>query len=403
MVKYSDYETIQKDTVNRLIENILQSSDLSKEQKKVMNKFYSYANMKGLRLRSIKSYLQSLKLLFRDMDNVLNPKQKDLDKYLVKIDREYKPKTVTERRKFLITFYQWYYNKKKSQIPLIANLNVKKEKGTKLPDELLTADEIKKLCQIADNFRDKALLILLYETAARKGEFLKLKIKHIQITEINTKKVGFVTIPMGKTDSRKLPIIYSVPHLINWLNSHPSRDDPNAPLFITTKSYQGRALGEDGLKMLVKKYGVRAEIKKTIFPHLFRHSRLTELAKELTEQELKIYAGWTPDSNMASTYVHLAGNDVSDKILANAGLIDSKNIHKSKLVLTQVICPTCNRENASDVKICPCGRVLDLKEAQKEIDSLKTLKDEINELKEQLIAEITKSLPSLSMKEVLKK
>ena len=67
-------------------------------------------------------------------------------------------------------------------------------------------------------------------------------------------------------------------------------------------------------------------IKKKIYPHLLRHSRLTELAKELTEQELKVFAGWVAGSNMAQIYVHLSGSDVSNKLLSNAGLIDTETI-----------------------------------------------------------------------------
>ena len=251
----------------------------------------------------------------------------------------------------------------KDKLYLVNDIVLKKPRDTKLPEEILTPDEIKKVVQVADNFRDKAIMILLYETASRKGEFLQLKIKHI---ELDKKEYGMVTIPMGKTDSRKVPIIYSVPYIQNLLNSHPNRDNPDAPLFITQGAWLGRALGEDGLKLLLKTLSQRAGIKKKVYPHLLRHSRLTELAKELTEQELKKFAGWTPNSNMASVYVHLSGSDVSNKILANAGLIDQANgIQSNKEILKSIKCPRCDKVNPPDNKYCSCGFVLDLKEVNK--------------------------------------
>ncbi len=48
---------------------------------------------------------------------------------------------------------------------------------------------------------------------------------------------------------------------------------------------------------------------------MFRHSRLTHLAKILTEQELKVFAGWVQSSKMAGTYVRLSARDTDEAIL----------------------------------------------------------------------------------------
>ncbi len=66
------------------------------------------------------------------------------------------------------------------------------------------------------------------------------------------------------------------------------------------------------LKNLCKRVGIR----KRIYAHLFRHSRLTELAKELPEQVLKKIAGWVPDSDMAQVYLHLSQRDVEESLLS---------------------------------------------------------------------------------------
>ena len=205
---------------------------------------------------------------------------------------------------FMCNFLSWIFNTPKEKLKLIENIALKKPRDHKLPEEILNPEEIKRIVQMADNFRDKAMVSSLYETAARKGEFLQLQIKHI---DLSNKEYGLITLPMGKTTSRKVPIIYSLPHIQNLLNCHPNRDNPDSPLYMTQGAWLGRAFGEDGLKRLLKILGKRAGIKKNIYPHLLRHSRLTELAKELTEQELKKFAGWTPNSSMAATYVHLSG------------------------------------------------------------------------------------------------
>lgn len=385
------FEDIQKSIRNRRIKSILYFKGFNKKQKDLVDKYYKHLQRSGLRLESIKGYLQNLKLLLLDLGKDINKiTRDDIDNYLNKIDQRYKPKTITERRKFLIIFFKWFFDKKKEDIDLIKDVIIKKTNGTKLPEEILTPEEIKKLVQVATNFRDKALVILLYETGARKGEFLKLKIKHIELVN---KEYGMVNLPQGKTDSRKLPIIYSVPHLQNWINSHPNRDDPNSPLFITQGAWLGRAFGEDGLKRLLKILGKRAGIKKNLYPHLCRHARLTQLAKELTEQELKIFAGWCKDSNMASVYVHLSGSDVSNKLLANAGLIDVESTKDGKEVLKANLCPRCEEVNSADVKYCRCGFILDIVEMNKVLDRKnKTEQDLTNFIKYPEVQEMFKRL-----------
>lgn len=61
--------------------------------------------------------------------------------------------------------------------------------------------------------------------------------------------------------------------------------------------------------MVVRRSAVRAQLGKRVYPYLFRHSRITELANRLTELQLKKFAGWEYDSAMVRNYTHL---DVSD-------------------------------------------------------------------------------------------
>lgn len=357
------YDDIKKKERQKLIEALLSYPGFNDYQKALMKRFLAYCIEKGHSLATQKSYLQQLKGLLLSINKEIERLTKeDIGRYLEMLNKDYKPKTIHERKVFLLVFIEWFFgNKEKRQIDLIKDIQLPRNNDTKLPEEILSPEDVRKMIQVADNFRDKAIMMLLYETACRKGEFLQLRVKHLDLTK---KEYGLITIPKGKTTSRKVPIIFSLPFLTDWLNSHPSRDDNESPLFMTSHSWLGRAFGEDGLKRLLKIHARRAGIKKKVYPHLFRHSRLTELAKELTEQELKKFAGWTADSKMAAVYVHLSGNDVSNKILANAGLIESDK-SKADDVLKSIKCPRCDKQNTADRKFCTCGFILDLKEANK--------------------------------------
>lgn len=77
------------------------------------------------------------------------------------------------------------------------------------------------------------------------------------------------------------------------------------------------------------------------------------------ESELRILAGWTKESNMAATYIHLSGGDVDRKLLAKNGLIkdDEELLLKT---LNPGKCPRCSAENPVDAKYCSiCGLILD--------------------------------------------
>ncbi|MEM5766564.1 MAG: hypothetical protein QXD43_03350 [Candidatus Aenigmatarchaeota archaeon] len=124
---------------------------------------------------------------------------------------------------------------------------------------------------------------------------------------------------------RRIRLIDSVPDLQLWVNHHSYKDNPEMPLFIDIGAYVGgRQLGYYALLHIVKVLAAKAGINKRVYPHLFRHFRLTELAKLFTEQELKVLAGWVGSSYMPRIYVHLSGADVEKKLLMLNGKLTEK-------------------------------------------------------------------------------
>lgn len=112
-------------------------------------------------------------------------------------------------------FYKWLnggeYPEKADWIK-----TTRKNGNSKLPEKLLTEEDIEQLIETAENPRDKAFIALLWETGARIGEILPLKVGAFQ-----DRKEGKKVVISGKTGARRLPIISSIPQLQNWLNNHP--------------------------------------------------------------------------------------------------------------------------------------------------------------------------------------
>ena len=70
-----------------------------------------------------------------------------------------------------------------------------KNKDKKLPEDMLTEEEIIKMINAAPNTRDKAMIGLLWDIGSRIGEVGALKIKHIKFNEY-----GAVILINGKTE-----------------------------------------------------------------------------------------------------------------------------------------------------------------------------------------------------------
>ena len=73
------------------------------------------------------------------------------------------------------------------------------------------------------------------DTSARPHELLNLKIKDIKFKISSTTSMQYaeVHITKSKTKPRTLPLIFSLPYVKDWIDSHPFANNPDAFLFIS--------------------------------------------------------------------------------------------------------------------------------------------------------------------------
>ncbi len=250
------------------------------------------------------------------------------------------------------------------------------------PDVLLNRNDVKKMIKKCDHPRDKAIIAVLYESGARLSEFLGLKLRSIDFDKYGA-IMRLNPDADNKTGTRRIRLVESEPYLRDWIQHHPDQDDKNAPLFISlaSRSY-GTQLSNSGCRGLLNKIADRTDIGKNVYPHLFRHSRATELAKEgYTERDMEIMLGWVPGSDMPATYVHMSGADIEEKILRFHGLLDEDE--KSN-PLEPWECPRCDFTNGSDIMFCgKCALAKDQKSAEKLDKAQSNAAKDINTLLEE--------------------
>lgn len=242
----------------------------------------------------------------------------------------------------------------------------------KFPDPLCR-DEIQLLVNACDTVRDRALIMFFWDTGCRLDEALSLNVGDVRFDQYG----GNVRIN-GKTGERENWLIDCIPDLQAWINTHPMKGDPKAPLFITYTrfGFGARRLKARTVENFCKTIQKNAGVVTRVNPHAFRHARATDRAREgFTEMELRIMFGWSKTSNMPSVYIHLSGADVKKKILQKAGM-EAAEIPAGERLLDPVKCPRCGMLNPRGISICGrCNSPLTA-EAMRELNILKALVDD---------------------------
>lgn len=241
----------------------------------------------------------------------------------------------------------------------------------------LEEEAVMDIIEACKNDRDRAMYKVLYEAGLRAGELMSLKVEDVKFVSKGVK----IHVD-GKTGERNPLMVESERYLRTWLSKHPFPDRPKAPLWTKIRQIDGKtpeevALGYDHMRLNLKEIAIRAGVrtyqkgwkkdkddnykkdekgnkipnmKTDVYPHLFRHTRATHLATELTESAMKKYFGWSRDSDMPSVYVHLSGRDIDNEIAQLYGL----DLEEDKVEEKE--CPRCFQTYKGSENYCPkCG------------------------------------------------
>ncbi len=335
-------------------QNALAKAPISKLNKGLILDFIDECYKNGIGKARISKCLISLKLISIEINKDLNKVvKKDIVTFLVANEKKNYSEWTKQNYKVMIKkFYNWLskFENNKEFALLVEDIKTTIPKNKKkLPEDLLTEEEILKLVNSMQNFRDKALISLLYESGARVDEVGSMTLRDLIFDED-----GVIVILDGKTGMRRIRIVSSEVLLKKYLEQRAGSKSLESPLW--TKE-AGTQLSYGAIAKLIRVGVANAGIKKHVHPHLFRHSRATFLASRLTEAQMNNYLGWTQGSGMAKTYVHLSGKDVDNAILAMHGKREKQKINESKLV--QIKCKRCMEVNPIGASYCiKCGAPL---------------------------------------------
>jgi integrase len=257
----------------------------------------------------------------------------------------------------------------------------RKEKSPYKHFDMWTNEEHVVFLKYCPEKRDRCYHSVANDTSARPHELLCLRIKDVKfrLSESTGKQYAEVHLSESKTKPRTVPLIFSVPYVKDWIESHPKRNEEDAFLFPSMADYNfGEQLTENALyKQYTRTYKSRyfpslllessiperdkAYIKNMLTkpwnPYIIRHSALTVKSRILKESTLRDHAGWSMTNRMPSVYLHYLGNEASNSLLEAYGI--EKYNQKEIDILKTKTCPNCQEENTPDVKFCArCRMVL---------------------------------------------
>jgi integrase len=295
-------------------------------------------------------------------------------------------------------------------------VSAQQTEATVTREDNFTEDALNALFRQFNSIRDKAFVMVLYESAARPGELLSRKLADFT----SNGKGDFIFLEgLKNTPDRTNQLIRAGRTVHEWISQHPlggeigDIDDPTAPLWVKTEQQACKRCGEiphnhddaaceytpdladrmtySGFYRRFKDACEEADIPANKRrPYNLRHTRLTEVATFMGYEQLNKFAGWKPGSDRAKVYVHLSNDDVNQAIREEYGLSGTDDEQQD------VDCPFCGVSNQAGHAECRnCGRPLSLEqrvEQDQQTDALERLK----ELDEKGLLEKLEQLDSIS-------
>ena len=246
---------------------------------------YFTTQLKGKALNTQLADLIAIDKLFKitQKDNIKTITKKDILKFL---NSEWFNKTLTKdtsRKIYLSRINKYLKHSKRTRLVDLVNPKQYNGKPREINEnELITRKNLELILKNS-NLKLRTLIMVMYEGALRRGEVLGIKFKHI----IFKGDYANLFVKESKTKERNIPLFDSIPYLKEWFNANNFEQDDYIFEYKNARNLNSTLYGIK--KRLIEKYGKKWK-SKPLNPHIFRHSRLTELAiGEFNEPSLRKY------------------------------------------------------------------------------------------------------------------
>ena len=258
---------------------------------------------------TVESYMYTLNKLEKESkkDLILCSKS-DLKNILIANKKLEKAKSLNHEITILRQFFA-YYNKES----VVKNIDLLKlEKA--LP-KYLTKEEVERLLNIPLitplDYRNKAMLELIYATGLRVSELVNLKVNDIDF-EMCTLRV------LGKGNKERIVPIGSVALKYNkiYIEEYRPRILKNNMIDEIYPNNFGRKMTRNGFNYILNELKKKCDIKAYLTPHVLRHSFATHLLIGGADlRSIQLLLGHE-NINTTNIYTHIVNRELKDNYIA---------------------------------------------------------------------------------------
>ncbi len=255
---------------------------LSKENKEILKDYK--IELTAIKLKkedtTVESYIEDIYKYLEYIEknkhiyNALDIDSNSIINYLSYLDKNNYEKSTIVRKIVSIKLFHKYLNEKYN-IPDVSTKIDKPRVRRKLPN-ILTIEEVDNLLNIqlsnAYDFRNKAMLELMYSSGLRVSELVELKIKDIDLDN------GYVKCFGKGSKERIVPIgELAVDYLKKYIYEY--RDSMKKGYYTENVflNNHGKKISRQGFFLIIKEIAKEKKIEKNITPHMLRHSFATHL------------------------------------------------------------------------------------------------------------------------------
>lgn len=266
---------------------------------------------RGLSKNTVDGYYRDLAAFFEYVKKTYKKiEKKDITNYIMYISKDKNSKTVNRHIVSIRNYFKYL-----SRNGLISDNPCDDIAGLKMPKtvpHVLNEDEINKLldikCENALDYRNKAMLELMYSSGLRVSELLSLEVNDIDF-EMNAVRC------FGKGSKERIVPLDDIATIAlkNYINVYRNTLLKNKSSNLLFLNAHGNSLSRQGFFKILKEIALEKGINKELSPHTIRHSFATHLINH--GADLRSVQTLLGHENIKTTqiYTHISNNYVKEK------------------------------------------------------------------------------------------
>lgn len=271
---------------------------------------------KELDAKTIKAYRIDLTQFFFYVQSD-EPEKEAIEQYITELHKKYKQKTIKRKIASIKAFYSYLEEEELVEQNPFRKIKVKFKETIILP-RIIPREEIEQLLnyiyasisslsgiQYKHTLRDASVIEVFFATGARVYEISNIRAENINLNS------GLIRI-MGKGGKERY-IQISNTAVLDILRKYYAENEPEIKksgyFFINNR---GNRYTEQSIRLMLKKYTLKAGIQRKITPHMFRHSFATYLIEEGVDVSCVQQILGHSSIKTTQIYIHVAAKKQAD-------------------------------------------------------------------------------------------